>query len=118
MADKQTAARATFGDRQWLSAPEAAEYLGVAVSTLYRWRKQGRIRFYRLGERVSRIKREDLDALAQPQLSDEQLGTRQEWHRQAETLFQTLYEEHGIGDDSAQVLREARQRRAAQLGGR
>lgn len=105
-------------DKQWVTAPEAAEYLGVAVSTLYRWRKEGRLRFYRLGARVSRIKRQDLDALAQPQPPAKRPAARQEWHKQAETLFHELYEQYGVGDDSADVIREAREQRSRQLGGR
>ncbi len=105
-------------DKQWVTAPEAAEYLGVAVSTLYRWRKEGRLRFYRLGARVSRIKRQDLDALAQPQSPNDQPAARQEWHKQAERLFHELYEQYGVGDDSADAIREAREQRSRQLGGR
>lgn len=107
--------RARLSDKRWLSPPAAAEYLGIAVSTLYRWRKEGRIRFYQFGGRVSRIKREELDALARPQPPDS-AAARQEWHKQAETLFRELYEQYGVGDDSAKVIREAREQRSRQLG--
>ncbi len=109
--------RARISDKRWLSPPEAAEYLGIAVSTLYRWRTEGRIRFYQFGERVSRIKRDELDGLGRPQRS-EGTAALQEWQQQAEGLFRELYEQYGVGDDSAEVIRKARDQRSRQLGGR
>ena len=109
--------KAAINDKRWLNPAEAAEYLGVAVSTLYRWRKEGRLQFYRLGARVSRIKREDLDALAEPQTAGRTRAEVQEWAAQAEAFSQELFEKYGVGDDSAVFLHEARRARERHLGG-
>ena len=45
----------------WMGTPQAAEYLGISVRTLYRLIDQGRIPAYAIG-RVYRVKRDDLDA--------------------------------------------------------
>ena len=108
--------KAAINDKRWLSPEEAAEYIGVAVSTLYRWRKEDRLQFYRLGARVSRIKREDLDALAEPQTAGRTHAQLQEWAEEAEALYHELYEKYGVGDDSAVFLREARRAREQHLG--
>ncbi|NPV79986.1 MAG: helix-turn-helix domain-containing protein [Firmicutes bacterium] len=47
-------------EREWLTIQEAADYLGVARPTIYRWAKQGRLPIYKLAEGVSRIKAHDL----------------------------------------------------------
>ena len=49
----------TTGER-WLSVPEAAEYLGVGMRTVYKLVDQGLIPAYKLG-RVIRIKKEDAE---------------------------------------------------------
>ena len=46
---------------KWLTQDEAEDYLGVSRTTLYRWRKDGRLKAYRAGN-VVRYKQEDLDA--------------------------------------------------------
>ncbi len=52
---------------EWLRLKEAAAYLKVGVSTLYRWMDQGRVRYYELESGGGRrFKREDLDALLRP----------------------------------------------------
>lgn len=48
---------------KWLSVQQAADYLGVARTTIYKWSRQGRLPIYKLGERVSRVRLEDLEAL-------------------------------------------------------
>ena len=45
---------------EWLTVTEAARFLGVSRSTLYRWSKMGKLPIYRIGIRVSRIKRKDI----------------------------------------------------------
>ncbi len=44
-----------------MGVPEAAEYLGVAMRTVYKFLDQGLIPAYKLG-RVIRMKRADVDA--------------------------------------------------------
>lgn len=49
-----------------LSPAEAAEYMGVHDATIRRWIKQEILPAERVGPRLIRIKRADLDALSQP----------------------------------------------------
>jgi len=51
-------------DDKWLTADEAASYLKVSRSTVYRWVKEGRLSLYHLGPATSRFNRKDLDQLA------------------------------------------------------
>jgi len=53
-------------EADWLSPAEAAEYLRVAPSTIYRWARSGLVNLYRIGEGATRLKRSELDALAKP----------------------------------------------------
>jgi len=41
---------------------EAAKYLGVGLSTIWHYAKQGKIKTYKLSDRVTIFKKEDLDA--------------------------------------------------------
>ena len=51
----------------WLTEQEAQEYLQVSRATLLRWRNEGKLKSYKLaGQRLTRYKQEDLDALMQP----------------------------------------------------
>ena len=49
-------------DKQWLKLPEAAEYVGVSLATVYRWIKAGKLTLHKVGK-VSRVKKEDVDRL-------------------------------------------------------
>ena len=48
---------------EWLTASEAAKYLKVDRTTIYRWEKAGILRSYPLPIRGRRFKQTDLDAL-------------------------------------------------------
>lgn len=50
----------------WLTIQEASRYLKVARSTLYRWAREGKITFYRFGEQTVRVRKYELDTVAQP----------------------------------------------------
>jgi len=50
-------------EKKWLTVQEAADHLGVARATVYKWAKQGRLPIYKLGERVARVRIEDLKML-------------------------------------------------------
>jgi len=45
--------------------------LKVAKATIYRWAEKGLITLYRFGEKVTRVRRSELDAIAKPKLRDE-----------------------------------------------
>ena len=46
----------------WLTIPQAAEYLGVSEPTIYRWMKDGLLSFYKIGG-STRFSQEGLDAV-------------------------------------------------------
>ena len=47
---------------QNMRAKDAHQYLGVGLSTLWLWVKQGKIKAYKISDRVTIFKKEDLDA--------------------------------------------------------
>ena len=49
-------------EKKWLNLAEAAEYVGVGRTTIYRWVKEGKLNQYKVGK-VSRIDKEELDQL-------------------------------------------------------
>jgi excisionase family DNA binding protein len=53
---------ATDGDRRLIGVPEAAEYLGVSQRTIRNMLCDGRLKAYRLGDRIVRIRKSDIDA--------------------------------------------------------
>lgn len=111
--------RATATETDWLTIGEAATHLRVAPSTLYRWRDQGRLTFYRFGPKNVRLKREDLDALplAVPiPITEEELEERREWGRRARALVARMREQCGETTDSALITRQMRDERAERPG--
>jgi len=53
-------------EREWLTPAEAAQYLRVAHSTIYRWARKGLLTLYRVGEGATRLRRAEIEALAKP----------------------------------------------------
>ena len=51
---------------EYLTVVEAAKALKVSPSTVWRWIQSERLTAYRVGQRTIRIRREDLEALAEP----------------------------------------------------
>ena len=49
--------------QQWFTPQEAAEYLRLSRSTIYRLTKSGALRVHKVGD-ARRYKREELDAVA------------------------------------------------------
>lgn len=47
----------------WLTIREAAEHLGVSEPTIFRWMREGKVSFFKLGG-ATRFKRENLDMVA------------------------------------------------------
>lgn len=58
---------------KWYSIPEAAEYLDVGEQTLYRWMREGKITFRKVGD-STRFWQEDLDSMMQVSYSTKDLG--------------------------------------------
>jgi len=48
------------GQQVWHTIPQAAEYLGVSEPTIYRWMRDGKLSFYKVGD-STRFKKENLD---------------------------------------------------------
>ena len=52
----------TEGARDWYTVEEAAEYLDVSRPTIFRWMKQGKLSYYKVGG-STRFTRESLEAV-------------------------------------------------------
>ena len=48
--------------KRWYTVPEAAEYLGISVPTIFRWMRDGRLSFVKIGG-STRFTQEGLDAV-------------------------------------------------------
>ncbi|WP_128516584.1 helix-turn-helix transcriptional regulator [Tabrizicola thermarum] len=61
---------------EWLTPDMAATYIGVSVETLAKWRQRNNPvkgpRFARIGERVTRYRKADLDAWCEAQLQSKE----------------------------------------------
>ena len=57
-------------DEVLLTADEAAAILRVKTDTVYRWVSQGRIPYVRLGRRITRFRRSDLDLFIQSHVAN------------------------------------------------
>lgn len=53
-------------ERAYLSVNDAAEYLGVTTRTIRQMIADGRLRGYRSGPRLVRLRRDEIDAAMQP----------------------------------------------------
>jgi excisionase family DNA binding protein len=54
------------GQARYFNVAEAARYLGVSPSTIWRWIDAGKLAAYRIGPRGIRIRDEDVQAAIQP----------------------------------------------------
>ena len=57
---------------QWFTIKEAATYLNIGEQTLYRWMRDGRITFRKVGD-STRFLQEDLDAMIDVHLSEKEI---------------------------------------------
>ncbi|MCK5578243.1 MAG: helix-turn-helix domain-containing protein [Planctomycetes bacterium] len=65
-------------NQDWRSIREACEYLDVSEQTIFRWMKDGKLTYYKVGD-STRFKKEDLDLMISKFTSDkeaEKYGTR------------------------------------------
>jgi excisionase family DNA binding protein len=53
-------------EQAYIGIPEAATYLGVAEKTIRRFIRDDKLRAYRLGNRVIKIKIDDLESVLSP----------------------------------------------------
>jgi excisionase family DNA binding protein len=59
----------------WLNTREAAEYLGVSEPTIFRWMREGKVSFFKLGG-STRFRRENLDMVARKVTGKEEGETK------------------------------------------
>jgi excisionase family DNA binding protein len=83
----------------WLTIREAADYLKVARSTLYRWAREGKVTFYRLGEQTVRVQKDELDTIAQPSSHHR----AQQEHGTLMTLQSAIWKLVGIAEGPADL---------------
>ena len=63
--------------RKWYSIREAAEYLDIGEPTIYRWMREGKITYRKVGD-STRFWREDLDSVMQVFRSEKDLDQARE----------------------------------------
>ena len=67
----------TAAKKKWFSIREAAEYLDVGEPTLYRWMREGKITYRKVGD-STRFWQEDLDSVMQVYHSEKDLDKARE----------------------------------------
>jgi excisionase family DNA binding protein len=73
----ETTDNETVKPAKWYSIAEAAEYLDVGEPTLYRWMRDGKITFRKVGD-STRFWQEDLDSVMQVFRSEKDLNKARE----------------------------------------
>jgi excisionase family DNA binding protein len=99
-------------DRVWLRPREAAEHLGISLSTLYAWRKKGLVRFHRIGPRAVALRREELDGLPGPAMAPDSGVISPQTVERLRALREETHGRYGVLSDSVPVIRAAREREA------
>ena len=59
----------TTVEKTWFTIAQAAEYLDVSEPTIYRWMRDGKLSFYKVGD-STRFKRENLDMVVEKYTGD------------------------------------------------
>ena len=107
MKEKPHTNKEVFGD-EWLTPKEAASLLKIHRSTIYRWADEGLLTLYNLGNRLTRLKRADVEKLMQPQKQDDikqthaRLGVATT--TDLEAIFMPLARKHDVEEQKAQKL--------------
>ena len=97
-----------LADREWMRPRQAAEYLGISLSTLYLWRRKGLVRFYRLGPRAVALRREELDGIATPTRAEQ---SDADPFQELFAFNDELYAKYGLMPDSTPQIRRDRENR-------
>jgi len=118
LKEKPHTNKEVFGD-EWLTPKEAASLLKIHRSTIYRWADEGLLTLYNLGNRLTRLKRTEVEQLIEPKKpKDEVVGERSEQNdiRQTparlgvatatdlEAIFMPLARKHDVEEQKAQQL--------------
>jgi excisionase family DNA binding protein len=66
---EKTEQEAVSGDKEWFTVQEAGKYLGISEPTVYRWMRDGKLSFYKVGD-STRFKKENLDMVYRKHTSE------------------------------------------------
>jgi len=88
-----------FND-EWLTPKEAASLLKVHRSTIYRWADEGLLTLYNLGNRLTRLKRAEVERLIKPKKQNDIIATASD----LEGVFMPLARKHEVEEQKAQRL--------------
>lgn len=119
--------------REVMTVEEVAEYLGLSKPTIYKLARRGEIPAAKVG-RSWRFHRHAVEQMMLPRESPEtyrerlrermateptpeQLEERRRWYERSERLRKRIAREFPHQTDSAQLIREERERRYRQLAG-
>ena len=89
----------SFND-EWLTPKEAASLLKVHRSTIYRWADEGLLTLYNLGNRLTRLKRAEVERLIKPKKQNDIIATASD----LEGVFMPLARKHEVEEQKAQRL--------------
>ena len=106
MKEKSHTKKEAFED-EWLTPKEAASLLKIHRSTIYRWANEGLLTLYHLGNRLTRLKRAEVEQLMQPQKQNDIVATAQpatQFSAVLEAVFMPLARKHNIEEQKAQRL--------------
>jgi len=98
-------------EREWLRPKEAAEYLGVSLSTLYSWKRKGLVRFYRMGPRAVGLRRHELEELGDGRPSREPYVVSDRMVREVREWNERMRRKYGLLPDSTPTIRKERDHR-------
>ena len=107
MKERSHPNKETFDD-EWLTPKEAASLLKIHRSTIYRWANEGLLTLYNLGNRLTRLKRAEVEQLMHPQKLDNigqtiaRLGVATS--SDLESIFMPLARKHDVEEQRAQKL--------------
>ncbi|MBC8234657.1 helix-turn-helix domain-containing protein [bacterium] len=107
MKEKSHTTQKTFND-EWLTPKEAASLLKIHRSTIYRWADEGLLTLYNLGNRLTRLKRTEVEQLIEPKKHHDirqtpaRLGVATT--TDLEAVFMPLARKHDVEEQKAQKL--------------
>lgn len=97
----------TFSE-EWLTPKEAASLLKVHRSTIYRWADEGLLTLYNLGNRLTRLKKEEVENLIKPKKQKKKGQTLTSPGAAAasdlEEVFMSLARKYNVEEQKAQKL--------------
>ncbi|MBM3241422.1 helix-turn-helix domain-containing protein [Candidatus Poribacteria bacterium] len=105
MKEQSYANSKSFED-EWLTPKEAASLLRIHHSTIYRWANEGLLTLYHLGNRLTRLKRTEVEKLMKPKKRNDvgQMGGGVATASDLEAVFMPLARKHNIEEQKAKQL--------------